>query len=364
MKSALIALTFAACLFNATCKPQISGDSGQDQAQDSTQTSGVPESGSPEFHAKKACPAFQSKNKKTNPGNIETNAGKSYEFVAFNRQSNPDWVQVRIPGATPAERWVEIACGEMHGEPSVSPNDSEDRADRPDEETSDHTNGREQCQLRGGADDHTFAVSWQPAFCELKSNKRECKIRDPQVYQAKNFTLHGLWPNKKSCGTSYGFCKGQKKSGDFCQYDKVDLTPQLKKNLSRVMPSVAAGSCLERYEWYKHGLCQTTWNAEQYFSIAVRLTEEFNKVAAPVMAHNVGGSVKESDFYQEIDASLGPEAHKRLQLKCQKGDLIDIYIKLPKEITNESSLRDLIQKAKPEFRSNCGGKFAVDEIND
>lgn len=130
------------------------------------------------------------------------------------------------------------------------------------------------------------------------------------------------------------------------------------------MPSVAAGSCLERYEWYKHGTCQKTWDAGQYFAIAARLTEEFNAAASPVIAKNVGRTVKESDFYAAIDETLGTDAHKRLQLKCQKGDLIDVYIKLPKQISNDATLRDLIQKAKPAFRSNCGGKFAVDAIND
>lgn len=321
-----------------------------------------PDGGSQVFESKKSCLAYQSKNNKTNPGGVETTSGKSYPFVRFNRDENPDWVQIRVQGASPEERWVHKSCGEIAG---GSGNNKDDVADKDEEEDEEDDSPRDQCRTAGHADDHTFALSWQPAFCELKSGKKECKIHDPNVYQAKNFTLHGLWPNKNACHTNYGFCKGEKKTKDFCEYDAVPLSPQMKKELARVMPSVSAGTCLERYEWYKHGLCQTNWDAEEYYAIAVKLTNEFNRVAGPIMARNVGGSVKEKDFYKEIDAAFGPDAHKRLQLKCQKGgDLVDVYIKLPRQITKSSTLADLIQKAKPEFRSNCGGEFQVDEIDD
>lgn len=317
------------------------------------------------FQAAKSCPAYQSKNNKTNPGDIHTASGKEYSFVRFNRDENPDWVQVRIPGATPGERWVHSSCGKMTGSRGGKEDEDEVAADEDESEDEEEDNSKDQCRTAGRADDHTFALSWQPAFCELKSGKKECKIHDPNVFQAKNFTLHGLWPNKDACHTNYGYCKGEKKFKDFCQYDAVSLSPQMKKELARVMPSVSAGTCLERYEWFKHGLCQTKWDAEEYYAIAVKLTNEFNRVAGPIMARNVGGSVKEKDFYREIDAAFGPEAHKRLQMKCQKGgDLVDVYIKLPRSINKESSLRELMQQARPEFRSNCGGEFQVDEIDD
>lgn len=353
MKSrARILAIAAAFLLSPACKP--------DHAQNSPSLQEDSESGG--FRASKSCPAYQSKNKQTNPGNVQIAPGESYEFIAFNRPQNPDWVQIRIPDASPAERWVAISCGEVQNAGENEEPDLEETADESDDE--DQQADQNTCRLAGGADDHTFAVSWQPAFCELKSGKKECKIRDPGVYQASNFTLHGLWPNKDACRTNFGFCTGEKKSGDFCQYDPVPLSQELKGELGRVMPSASAGTCLERYEWYKHGLCQTQWNAEEYFAISVRLTKEFNQAAGEVMANNVGGTVREADFFAAVDEALGPNAHKRLQLKCQKGDLVDVYIKLPRQITRDSSLRDLVQNAKPAFRSNCGGKFQVDEIDD
>ena len=363
MKSFPQVLAFAAIalLLQTGCKP------GKEDAPQSFENESS-QSGEDGFRATRACPAYQSKNKQTNPGNVQITAGASYEFIQFNRENNPDWAQIRIPDASPAERWVAISCGEVQApeesdESDESESEENDEADDSDESADNEGDGNT-CRIAGGADDHTFAVSWQPAFCELKSGKKECKIRDPKVYQASNFTLHGLWPNKDACHTNFGFCKGEKQSGDFCQYDPVPISSELKRELSQVMPSVSSGTCLERYEWYKHGLCQTQWNAEEYFAISVRLTKEFNRAAAGVMANNVGDSVKEAEFFAAIDEAFGPNAHKRLQLKCQKGDLVDVYIKLPRQITRDSSLRDLIQKAKPAFRSNCGGKFQVDEIDD
>jgi ribonuclease T2 len=350
-RSAIFSIAFLAA--TTGCKPASPGDPHALQDE-----SGKSEGG---FRATKACPAYQSKNKQTNPGNIQITAGQTYEFIQFNRPGNPDWAQIRIPNASPEERWVAMTCGEApQADSEESDEESSESADN-EEEEGDSGNT---CRLAGGADDHTFALSWQPAFCELKSGKKECQIRDPGVYQASNFTLHGLWPNKDACHTNFGFCKGEKKSVDFCQYDPVPISSKLKRELAEVMPSVSSGTCLERYEWYKHGLCQTQWDAEEYFSISVRLTKEFNRAAATVMAESVGDSVKEADFFAAIDSAFGPNAHKRLQLKCQKGDLVDVYIKLPRQIGKDASLRDLIQKAKPAFRSNCGGKFQVDEIDD
>ena len=54
------------------------------------------------------------------------------------------------------------------------------------------------------------------------------------------------------------------------------MTAETIKSLGEIMPSVAEGSCLDRHEWYKHGTCQTDWNADQYFDTAVRLVKEFN----------------------------------------------------------------------------------------
>jgi ribonuclease T2 len=221
------------------------------------------------------------------------------------------------------------------------------------------------CFVANKEDSYKLAVSWQPAFCESHRGKPECKITDNTVYQASNFTLHGLWPNKHECGTNYGLCgqyKQQVKS--FCDYDPVPMKPETVSRLGEVMPSVAEGTCLDRHEWYKHGTCQTDWNADQYFDTAVRLVKEFNaKGMSDFMKQNIGKTVSGNTFYKAVDQAFGKNASKRLRLGCDRdGNLVDIFINLPKQIPENTALADLIQQAPEDYGNSCGKSFKVDAI--
>lgn len=221
------------------------------------------------------------------------------------------------------------------------------------------------CQLPNKEDSYKLAVSWQPAFCESHRGKPECKITDNTVYQASNFTLHGLWPNKRECGTNYGLC-GQYKQPvkSFCDYEPIPMKSETVKILSEVMPSVAKGSCLDRHEWYKHGTCQTDWNADQYFATASRLVKEFNAQGiADFMSKNIGKTVKTNQFLNVVDKSFGKNASKRLSLGCDRdGNLVDVFINLPKQIPENVALAELIQQAPESFSNRCGKRFGVDAI--
>ncbi len=304
-----------------------------------------PASGS--FRADKSCPAYVSKNKKTNPDNSAVSSGHEYSVVGVNRGENYDWVQLRIDSAEPKVRWVSASCG--RGEIRVSASGGGERRS---------------CNTPGEADSYVFAVSWQPAFCATHQGKPECSVHNPQSYQAGNFTLHGLWPNKSSCGTNYGFCGEQKKvSGSFCNYPPLQLSARARSDLDIVMPSAKAGSCLQRHEWYKHGTCQTSWNESGYFEEAIDLVQHFNDAGmGPFMHAHVGGSVKVADFNAEVDEHFGEGAHKRMKLICSGGMLTDIYMNLPLELEGRS-LRALLQAgAANDASSNCGDSFKVQPI--
>jgi ribonuclease T2 len=221
------------------------------------------------------------------------------------------------------------------------------------------------CQIANNEDSYKLAVSWQPAFCESHKDKPECKITDSNAYQASNFTLHGLWPNKKDCGTNYGLCgKYKQQVKSFCDYEPVPMKPETVSQLGQVMPSVAEGTCLDRHEWYKHGTCQTDWNADQYFDTAVRLVKEFNdKGMSDFMKKNIGKTVSGSAFYKAVDEAFGKNASKRLTLGCDKNhNLVDIFINLPKQIPENTALADLIQQAPEDYGNRCGKSFKVDAI--
>lgn len=301
--------------------------------------------------ATQTCEAYVSKNKRTNPDHTRLVVKQEYFIFEANKSTNPDWYRVRIQSARPPERWVSINCGTVKlasgGGGGLGGGGQ-----------------RETCNTPGLEDSFVLALSWQPAFCDTHRNKPECRIDDKKSYQARNFTLHGLWPNKASCGKNYGYCGEVRNSpGDFCDYPMLPLFTEVRAELGVVMPSAAAGSCLQRHEWFKHGTCQLDWSMDKYFETAVELTKQFNESGiAYYVSRNIGKTVSEKDFINKVDCAQGAGAHKRLELTCKSGNLVDVYIHLPGTIKQSDDLGMLLQQAQGNFKSNCGGQFKIDPI--
>lgn len=301
------------------------------------------------FSAQQSCPAYVSKNKLTNPDNTQILADKKYDIIEANKPDHASWYRVILPSANPKERWISADCGDAQLSGGQG--------------TGDNGNSSS-CSIAGEADSHVLALSWQPAFCEIKPQKPECKITDPKVYQAKHFTLHGLWPNKKSCGTHYAFCgdvKAQKQN--FCEYPEIKLNPTSQATLAEVMPSVTAGSCLERHEWHKHGTCQAANSKEEFFDLSVDLARQFNDSGmAYFMNRRIGQQVRTEDFLNRIAAVLGSSARERIKLNCDQGMLVEIQLSLIADLTPGTDLEKLIINAPAQSNSNCGETFRVDPI--
>lgn len=315
----------------------------------------VPASG--EFTATKACQAYQSMRQRSNPDDTVLNVGERYSVIEANVPNDATWYRISIDGADPRERWVYFDCGDANA--SIA-----------DGVSSPHSGGGGAgggCNVAGEEDSYVFAVSWQPAFCEGHRDKPECQVTDPNSYQAKNFTLHGLWPNKNSCGTHYGFCGQYKKAvRPFCNFDKVPMTEATLKELGVVMPSAAYGSCLQRHEWYKHGTCQTEWGGDGYFDQAMNLLADFNgrdgNGVSAFMTENLGKQIPLVELTQKIDQQFGAGAHRRMRFSCTNGNkLVDIYINLPAKL-GQGSLASLIQAAPEKYGNKCGSDIVIDPI--
>ena len=313
------------------------------------------------FVAGKGCEAYVSKNKRTNPDGARLKVGTAYPVFEVNRPGDPDWYHVKVDSADPSARWVAGDCGTAKVNVAGGGGASRGGSSRP-----------VACDVAGEADSYVFAVSWQAAFCKMMKQKGrmggkpECKVTDPDAYQARNFTLHGLWPNKNACGTRYGWCGEQKQlsGNNFCDYPALEMMGWVRDELDRVMPSAKAGSCLQRHEWYKHGTCQMLRTDDGYFDLAATLVDQFNASgAARLMADNLGGEVKVTDFRAVVDRGLGEGASERMKLTCTGGNLVDVYINLPKRLAG-ASLGELIAEGKPSFSSNCGDSFRVVPLGD
>ncbi|MGG7519102.1 ribonuclease T2 family protein [Allorhizobium undicola] len=161
-----------------------------------------------------------------------------------------------------------------------------------------------------------LAVSWQPAFCETRPDKPECRSQTADRFDASHFTLHGLWPMRSNyCGVSQADIEADK-AGKWTSLPSVELTPETKAALDRVMPGTQ--SALERHEWIKHGTC-TGQSQQDYFADALALMDELN--ASPVanlFARNVGQVVTAAAVQNAFDESFGKDASRRVKMRCER----------------------------------------------
>lgn len=284
----------------------------------------VPVSGN--FQATQSCPAYISKNKKTNPDNAYISANQPYKLIEINKNNNPDWVRIELPDTDSALRWVDIKCGIADYE--HAPTDS--------------------CQQKAGmADSYVLGLSWQPGFCQTygyEAGKAECLSLPANSYQASHLVLHGLWPNQIACGQAYGFCS-VKARAHHCEYPPLTFSNEVAEALRLLMPSYAYGSCLERHEWNKHGSCQIL-STDDYFSLAMRLTREADRSELGQYLHEARGKrVARSDLLAHIADAFGGQNNNKVYLGCKNGILVDIFIQLPALIPADESLTSLINKA-------------------
>jgi len=308
-----------------------------------------------------SCEAYQSFRKKTNPGKVLISNGQTYTYKEVNITSDHTKYRIVIKGAKPVLRWIDGRC--------VKPLAQKSRKKHFNQVNKSNKGSYRCTTVPGLADSNILALSWQSAFCESKHDKAECQVRDPNSFQANNFTLHGLWPNRDNCNRQtgyYGYCGALKtKPQQFCGYPTLDLNDKTRTQLEINMPSAAHGTCLQRHEWYKHGTCQTQMDVSQYYDFAIKLQQELNHSGiAQLMAENVGKRVASADFFKLFDKAFGAGAHQKLQLKCKSGDLVDVYINLPKDLDQKNSLKALLGQAANNFKNGCGAHFSVDAIND
>ncbi len=295
------------------------------------------------FTATERCPAYQSKNKGTNPGNVETEPGRSYPLLQGNRPQNPDWYRIEIDRANPPQRWVAARCGTVaDAAPGVAPGLSP------------------RCDIAGQADHFVLALSWQPTFCADRPRRPECRARAWD----HPLTLHGLWPNRRACGTRYGFCdprfSHRSRPRNHCDYPPVPMTEATRARLGEVMPSTRAGGCLQRHQWYKHGSCQRRWSADDYFEIAIHWTEEVRRSPFGALLETTSGKASLAALRQSARRAFGEEGARRITFHCKQGRLKEIRITLPAaEPLVGQPLPRLLAAAPVPARGNCGPRITL-----
>ncbi|WP_137931965.1 ribonuclease T2 family protein [Mesorhizobium comanense] len=295
------------------------------------------------FVADASCPATQAIKNGKNPGNVSTDAGQSYQLLAGNKDV-PTHYLILVPGADPERRWVKVSCGHLSGASAAAAPAAPDGQGKP---------------APSGKPEYVFALSWQPAFCETKSNKPECRAQNPNEFDATNFTLHGLWPQPNGnfyCQVSAGD-KANDNPAHWQDLPPVNLDAGTRAELDKVMPGTA--SKLERHEWIKHGTCYGK-GQQEYFSEALNLMRQVN--GSPVrdlFAKNIGAKLTADQIRGAFDQAFGAGAGDRVRVSC----LIDpssgrrmigeLTLGLAGPIGPNSALKDLMLASVPTNKAGC-----------
>lgn len=296
------------------------------------------------FIAMKHCEAYQSKNKLTNPGDIFIEERVAYDMKGINKAGG-DWYHIKIPGApVTEERWVALNCG-VHVIAAGSLPESGGAGTVPFTP-----------QTGTEATDLLIALSWQPAFCESKPSKTECKQLNDGLLPIteSQLSLHGLWPQPNGtfyCGVSDEL-KRLDKANRWSELPAPKLDTDTADRLAVAMPGMA--SFLERHEWIKHGTCFFGEDSgDEYFDDSLRVLAAINdSPVGHLLAENVGSEVDTTDIRKAFDSAFGAGAGDRVQVKCagDQGRVLiqELKVTLKGEITETADIGALIRAGDPQ----------------
>lgn len=305
-----------------------------------------------QFNANKRCALFRSKNKKSNPDKLYTEAGQTYSVIESTVKGNQlKWHRVKIENSR-QPRWVNANCGSI--------DNYRFRAIKPHKpQTAMAESSGQACSLEPKQQDsHILALTWQNTFCSYNSKKPACQLGQ----QHKQFTLHGLWPNSTLCGQNYNYCgEIKQRPNSLCQYPALSLSVNTRQKLERVMPSSKAGGCLQRHEYWKHGTCSGL-DAENYIELSSHLAKQMNRsrFVKSFINSQIGQRVDKKHFMRVFEQSFGKGSSRRLSLYCKQDNLLEIRLSLPANISATAPLATLLKQGKPtRDTGRCGQQFKL-----
>ena len=205
-----------------------------------------------------------------------------------------------------------------------------------------------------------LAISWQPAFCEQRSDRPECASQRQTRYDATHFSLHGLWPGPRKrsyCNIPSSLIELDKK-GRWGRLPDLKLNGSLKSRLDQVMPGTR--SFLQRHEWVKHGSCHENGSANGYYEDSLRLINEINiSPVRQLFADHVGKNLDTKNIQEAFDRAFGKGAGERIKIKCRRDGtrslISEITIGLFGEFDETANISSLMIAANPTSQGCKGG---------
>ena len=187
--------------------------------------------------------------------------------------------------------------------------------------------------------DLLLALSWQPAFCEIKPDSRECKLINSGKLEhtSQQLSLHGLWP--------------QPKGNDFCQgVSKPRMDKDTLERLAYAMPGMFSG--LHTYQWRKHGTCfYGSRNGDEYYDDTLRVMKVINESSIVDLFTERMGSDKPltiKEIRQRFDEVFGKGAGRNVVMTCNDDGnrklVGEIRVALVGEITPRTTTVEAVGK--------------------
>ncbi len=235
----------------------------------------------------------------------------------------------------------------------------------------------------GDFDSYVLALSWQPGFCQnLHQRGRkmpdECQRQQESRDKTQFLSVHGLWPglpasiaargvdNKRwmrfGCATRPLPNMPEARASQKCAAPAPQLDAQLAAKLNEAMPGAGGRSCLERYEFAKHGAC-FGFSPNAYFATMIRLNQTLRQsTLGHFLNAHYGQTVTRKAFNQALRQQFGDTSVKAVKLTCSgnPGWLTEIQITLNAETINQPlDAKSFQSQPHP---GNCGAKFRLDAV--
>jgi ribonuclease T2 len=164
----------------------------------------------------------------------------------------------------------------------------------------------------GNFDFYVLALSWSPSYCASKggdADPQQCGLAKPL-----GFAAHGLWPQ---------FERGSPQNCD-------TASPNVSREILRMIDPVMPSDGLVRHEWRKHGTCSGLSQADYFNTLLLAV----NKVRVPgtfklnASARQVSPSAVETAF---LKTNPGMSANGFAAV-CGGGYLSEVGICMTKEL--------------------------------
>ncbi len=293
------------------------------------------------FEATQSCEAYQSFRKKTNPKDIRLNEGTTYKVLESSKKMKA--YRIQIDGLEKSARWVSRKCGDWLKSCTINKEQINNKRTLKDfskkQNKTQHKNKQKPAP-------YLLALTWQPSFCDSRPRKKECRTQTTNRYDAKHWSLHGLWPQPRNnvyCGVS-DIDKGIDRNKRWHLLPPLDLTRKTAQELAFAMPGMASN--LHRHEWIKHGTCYGK-DADAYYADSIYLTKAINDSAVGALfTRNVGKRVSLKDVRKRFDQAFGKGTGKKVNMRCdRKGLISEIWINLYGVIDDETPVSSLLKSA-------------------